>query len=94
MSPAVGLPHIWWTNQEYSPLDIIPPWFSILIYHLGMSNRPVRGLHSEKLSHPIDMIKLKLKLKKTYKIVHDYHARIIFGIDNKFLKSVNDIETF
>jgi hypothetical protein len=25
----------WWMNQEFSPVDIIPPWFSILIYHLG-----------------------------------------------------------
>jgi hypothetical protein len=26
---------IWWTNQEFSPVDIIPPWFSMLVYHLG-----------------------------------------------------------
>jgi hypothetical protein len=25
---------IWWKNQQFS-VDIIPPWFSILIYHLG-----------------------------------------------------------
>jgi hypothetical protein len=25
----------WWKNQEYSPVDIITPWFSMLIYHLG-----------------------------------------------------------
>jgi hypothetical protein len=25
----------WWTNQDFSPVDIIPPWFSTLIYHLG-----------------------------------------------------------
>jgi hypothetical protein len=24
---------LWWTNQ-FSPADIIPPWFSMLIYHL------------------------------------------------------------
>jgi hypothetical protein len=24
-----------WTNQEFSPVNIIPPWFSMLIYHLG-----------------------------------------------------------
>jgi hypothetical protein len=29
---------LWWMNQEFSPLDIIPPWFSMLIY-LGMNNR-------------------------------------------------------
>jgi hypothetical protein len=22
---------LWWTNQEFSPVDIIPPWFSMLI---------------------------------------------------------------
>jgi hypothetical protein len=30
-----------WTNQEFSTVDIIPPWFSMLIYHVGLSNRPV-----------------------------------------------------
>jgi hypothetical protein len=22
---------LWWTNQEFCPVDIIPPWFSMLI---------------------------------------------------------------
>jgi hypothetical protein len=26
---------LWWTNKELSSVDIIPPWFSMLIYHLG-----------------------------------------------------------
>jgi hypothetical protein len=26
---------IWWTNQELSPVNIIPSWFSMLIYHMG-----------------------------------------------------------
>jgi hypothetical protein len=26
---------LWWINQEFSSVDIIPPWFSMLIYHLG-----------------------------------------------------------
>jgi hypothetical protein len=27
---------LWWTNQEFSPVDIIIlPWLSMLIYHLG-----------------------------------------------------------
>jgi hypothetical protein len=26
---------IWWTNQGFSLVDIIPPWFSMLIYYLG-----------------------------------------------------------
>jgi hypothetical protein len=25
---------LWWTDQEFSPVSIIPPWFSILIYVL------------------------------------------------------------
>jgi hypothetical protein len=35
--------------------DIIPPRLSVLIYHLGMNNRPASGRSSEKQSHPIDM---------------------------------------
>jgi hypothetical protein len=26
---------LWWTKQEFSPVDIIPPWLSIFIYLLG-----------------------------------------------------------
>jgi hypothetical protein len=26
---------LWWTNQKFSPVSIIPPWFSMLIYHMG-----------------------------------------------------------
>jgi hypothetical protein len=26
---------LWWMNQNFSPVDIIPPWFSMLMYHLG-----------------------------------------------------------
>jgi hypothetical protein len=26
---------LWWTNYEFSPVDIISTWFSMLIYHLG-----------------------------------------------------------
>jgi hypothetical protein len=26
---------LWWTSQELSFVEIIPPWFSVLIYHLG-----------------------------------------------------------
>jgi hypothetical protein len=25
---------LWWTNQEFYPVGIIPPWFSMLMYHL------------------------------------------------------------
>jgi hypothetical protein len=38
---------IWWTNQDFSPVDNIPPWFSMIMYHLGMNNRPVGGCSSE-----------------------------------------------
>jgi hypothetical protein len=34
-------------NQEISPVDIIPPWFSMLIYHMGVNNRPFCGRSSE-----------------------------------------------
>jgi hypothetical protein len=47
---------IWWTNQEFFPVDIMPPWISMLIYHMGMNNRLVGGRSSETWSHPIDMI--------------------------------------
>jgi hypothetical protein len=37
----------WWSDQEFSPFDIIAPWFSMLVYHLGEENRPVGGRSSE-----------------------------------------------
>jgi hypothetical protein len=37
---------LWWTNQEFSSIDIIPLWFFMFIYHLGMNNRPVGGHRS------------------------------------------------
>jgi hypothetical protein len=47
---------LWWTNQEYYPVYIIPPWFSMLLYHQGMNSRPVGDHSSETYSHSIDMI--------------------------------------
>jgi hypothetical protein len=35
----------WWTSHKFPPVDIIPPWFSMLTW--GMNNRPVGGLRSE-----------------------------------------------
>jgi hypothetical protein len=35
----------------FCPVNIIPPWLSMLIYHLGL----VGGCSSETYSHPIDM---------------------------------------
>jgi hypothetical protein len=26
---------VYWTNKEFSPVDTIPPWVSMLIYHQG-----------------------------------------------------------
>jgi hypothetical protein len=36
----------WCTSQEFSPVDIIPPWLLMFICVLGMNNRPVNGLSS------------------------------------------------
>jgi hypothetical protein len=43
----VEFPEIWWTNQKLFPVDIIPPLLSILIYRLGMDNRPFGGRSSD-----------------------------------------------
>jgi hypothetical protein len=37
---------LWWTNQGFSPVDIIPPWISMLISHLRDKNRHVGGFSS------------------------------------------------
>jgi hypothetical protein len=26
---------LWWMNQVFYLVDIIPPWFAMLMYHLG-----------------------------------------------------------
>jgi hypothetical protein len=36
-----------WTNPEFSPADIIPPWFSMIISYLGTNNRLAGGRRSE-----------------------------------------------
>jgi hypothetical protein len=52
---------LWWTNQEFSFVDIIiPPWFSMLLYHVVMNNRPVGGRSSEMQSYPIDMMMMMM----------------------------------
>jgi hypothetical protein len=38
---------LWWMNGEFSLVNIIPPLFSMFIYHWGMNNRPVVGCSSE-----------------------------------------------
>jgi hypothetical protein len=37
---------------RFSLVNIIPPWFFLLIYHLRMYNRPLAGLSLETQSHP------------------------------------------
>jgi hypothetical protein len=41
----------WRTNQEFSPVYIIPPRFSIITHHLGMNNRPNGGRSSLPVHH-------------------------------------------
>jgi hypothetical protein len=26
---------LWWLNQDFSTVDVIPPWFFMFMYHLG-----------------------------------------------------------
>jgi hypothetical protein len=35
MTPLVGFPETWWTNQKFSLVNIIAPWLYMLIYYLG-----------------------------------------------------------
>jgi hypothetical protein len=35
MTPGRIARELWWMNQEFSSSDIILPWFSMLIFHLG-----------------------------------------------------------
>jgi hypothetical protein len=42
---------------------IVPPWFFMLIYFLGMNNRTVGGRSSETKSHPINMIVITIIIK-------------------------------
>jgi hypothetical protein len=37
----------WWTNQEFSSVDIILPWFSMPTYIWEINNRLVSGCSSE-----------------------------------------------
>jgi hypothetical protein len=40
---------------RFSHVNVIPPWLSTPIYHLGMINKPVGGRSSDTQSHSIDM---------------------------------------
>jgi hypothetical protein len=46
---------LWCTNQELSPVDIIPTWF-MLICHLEDEQRPISGRSSETYSQPTDIV--------------------------------------
>jgi hypothetical protein len=35
MTAGKTVTELWLMSQELSPVDIIPPWFSKLIYHLA-----------------------------------------------------------
>jgi hypothetical protein len=41
--------------SSISPFNIIPPWFYVLLFHLGDEQKPVASRRSETTSHPIDM---------------------------------------
>jgi hypothetical protein len=43
-----------------SPVSIIPPWLSMLTYHLADNSGPVGGRSSETQFHPIDTNKVVL----------------------------------
>jgi hypothetical protein len=35
MAAGMFARELWWTKQEFASVDIIPPWFSMIIYYLG-----------------------------------------------------------
>jgi hypothetical protein len=43
----VALGQVFLRVLKFSPVIIIPLWLSILIYHLGINNRPIGGCSSE-----------------------------------------------
>jgi hypothetical protein len=47
---------LWWTNQEFPSVDIIPPWFSVLMFHLGGGGWTIGRLVAAVQRHSIDMI--------------------------------------
>jgi hypothetical protein len=47
---------LWWTNREFSPVDIIHLGSPCSYITCGMNSRPVGGRSSETLSHHIDLI--------------------------------------
>jgi hypothetical protein len=30
---------LWWTKREFSPVDIVPSWFSMFMHHLEVGHR-------------------------------------------------------
>jgi hypothetical protein len=46
---------LWWTNQ-FSPVDIIPSWFFMLMYHLGDEQEASWWSQFRDVFKPFDMI--------------------------------------
>jgi hypothetical protein len=70
---------------QFSPVDIISSWFSMLVYHLGDENRPFGCCSSEMQSHPIGMIIVMVQdtfqevhaaqlVKKCFLLSHNIHC--------------------
>jgi hypothetical protein len=55
MTAGRSVRELWWADQEFSPADNIPPWFSML-YRIGINSKPVGDCISEMYFHPIDII--------------------------------------
>jgi hypothetical protein len=47
MVDKVALGHVFLLVLRFSPVNIIPPWLSILIYYLAKNTRPVGARISE-----------------------------------------------
>jgi hypothetical protein len=63
----VALGKVFFRVLQLSPVNIIPPWLTMFIYHQGMNNRPVGGRSSETSSHPID-VNINNKMEVTIKL--------------------------
>jgi hypothetical protein len=62
---------LWWTSQEFSPSGIIiSPWFSMLIYHLGITISPTVPAVQRHSLTPIGMIGQSIKRLRKCESVH------------------------
>jgi hypothetical protein len=91
---------LWWTNLESFSVDVIPLWSFMLIYHLGMINRPIGGSSSETQSQPIDMMMIKLwndiSLQQSSKWIFHKHTPLqrctLFTAENMSLSEMRNKE--